>query len=163
MSASPPQPVACRPEAFRLFAAALPRIETTKGLVDAATAIAAHELPGAEPQMAHAAIGTLAEHVRDRAPRLVESLGADGVTLCPVDPHNIEPLLAHVHHVLFDEERYRGDTDDYYNPLNSYLPAVMERRIGLPVTLTLIYKAVAEHVGVRVEGIDAPGHFMAGV
>jgi len=108
-------------------------------------------------------VETLAEQVRERAPRLVAQLGPDRTVLRPVDAERVEPLLAHLHATLFDEEGYRGNTEDYYHPYNSYLPAVMETRHGLPITLTLLYKAVAERLGLRVEGINAPGHFMGAV
>jgi regulator of sirC expression with transglutaminase-like and TPR domain len=113
--------------------------------------------------MAHAAIDTIADSIRARAPRLASPRGPDGTTTGPVEPRMVEPLMAHLHTVFFDEQGYHGDTENYYNPLNSYLPAVMERRVGLPVTLTLLYKAVGERIGLRIDGIDAPGHFMAGV
>ena len=72
-------------------------------------------------------------------------------------------VLAHLHDVLFDRERFCGDTQNYYSPLNSYLPVVLENRRGLPIILAVIYKAVAERVGLRVEGINSPGHFLARV
>jgi regulator of sirC expression with transglutaminase-like and TPR domain len=64
--------------------------------------------------------------------------------------------------VLFEEEGFTGNTDDYYNVANSYLPVVLQTRRGLPITLSLIYKAVAERLGLRVWGIGLPGHFIVG-
>ena len=72
-------------------------------------------------------------------------------------------ILAHAHAVMFDEARFRGNVKDYYNPRNSYLPAVLADRLGLPITLTLVYKSVLEALGLRVVGVNAPGHFLAGV
>ena len=74
-----------------------------------------------------------------------------------------QALLAHLHEFLFEEEGFTGDTDDYYNPLNSYLPAVLERKKGLPITLSLIYKVVAERLGLRAWGVGLPGHFLVGL
>jgi regulator of sirC expression with transglutaminase-like and TPR domain len=56
-----------------------------------------------------------------------------------------------------------GNATDYYNPRNSYLPLVLKTREGLPITLTLVYKCVLDGLGLTVHGINAPGHFMAGV
>ena len=57
----------------------------------------------------------------------------------------------------------RGNIDDYYNPANSYLPDVLRARVGIPVSLVLIYKRVADPLGVTVHGINSPGHFLAEV
>jgi regulator of sirC expression with transglutaminase-like and TPR domain len=62
--------------------------------------------------------------------------------------------------VLHDELGYAGDTNDYYDPRNSYLNEVLDRRLGLPILLSVLYMAVAERVGYSVCGIGFPGHFM---
>jgi hypothetical protein len=54
-----------------------------------------------------------------------------------------------------------GSGDDYYHPRNGYLPWAMEFRCGLPITLTLVYILVGQRIGLPVEGIAAPGHFLA--
>jgi hypothetical protein len=54
-----------------------------------------------------------------------------------------------------------GNSQDYYHPRNGYLPWVMEFRHGLPITLTLIYMLVGMRLHIPVEGIGAPGHFLA--
>jgi regulator of sirC expression with transglutaminase-like and TPR domain len=74
-----------------------------------------------------------------------------------------EAVLAHRHQVLFEDAGFAGDQRNYYDPRNSYLPEVLRRRLGIPISLALIYKAVAERVGLRVEGVNAPGHFLARV
>jgi regulator of sirC expression with transglutaminase-like and TPR domain len=51
----------------------------------------------------------------------------------------------------------------YYNALNSYLPAVLNSRRGLPILLSLVYKLVADGTGLTVHGVNAPGHFMVRV
>jgi regulator of sirC expression with transglutaminase-like and TPR domain len=68
-----------------------------------------------------------------------------------------------MHELLFEEENFRGNIEDYYNPHNSFLPAVLESKLGLPITLSLVYKMVGERIGLRVWGIGLPGHFMVGV
>src|SRR5262249_50923919 len=60
-------------------------------------------------------------------------------------------------------DEFRGNTDNYYLPANSYLPIVLHTRLGIPISLCLIYKAVAEQVGLIVEGVNSPGHFLVRV
>ena len=72
-------------------------------------------------------------------------------------------LLAHAHHVLFEEARFRGNLGDYDNAGNSYLPRVLKTRLGMPIILTLVYKAVLERLGIPTCGINAPSHFLAAV
>jgi regulator of sirC expression with transglutaminase-like and TPR domain len=74
-----------------------------------------------------------------------------------------QAVLAHLHEFLFEQKKLRGNTDDYYNPSNSYLPAVLETKQGLPITLSLIYKLVAERLGLRCWGVGLPGHFLVAV
>jgi regulator of sirC expression with transglutaminase-like and TPR domain len=64
--------------------------------------------------------------------------------------------------VLFEEEGFAGaGKETYYDPSSSFLPLVLETRRGLPITLCLIYKAVANCLGVKAGGINAPFHFLA--
>ncbi|MCC6491711.1 MAG: transglutaminase family protein [Pirellulales bacterium] len=140
------EPAYCRASAYRAFAAELPRIESPDGLFRAAWAISLHELPEADPQFGDKVIGNVVRAVHGR-----------------LRCRSQEALLAHLHDVLFDVLEFKGDAEDYYNPLNSYLPAVLQRRRGLPISLTLVYCRVAAGLGLRVHGINAPGHFLAEV
>ena len=63
-------------------------------------------------------------------------------------------------HYLAHNVGLLGNSQDYYHPRNCYLPWVMEFRQGLPITLTLIYMLVGLRLGLEVEGIGAPGHFL---
>jgi regulator of sirC expression with transglutaminase-like and TPR domain len=139
-------PAYCRPRAYAAFVDQLPHLNTTRGLFRAAFAIAAHDRPTADVREAEATIANLAETVTRR-----------------VHTQNQQAKLAHLHDVLFDVVGLRGNVEDYYNPSNSYLPDVLRTRRGLPITLVLVYKCVAEGVGLRVHGINAPGHFLAAV
>lgn len=56
---------------------------------------------------------------------------------------------------------FRGNTEDYYSEKNCLLPCVIESRLGIPITLTLLYMMVAARAGMCVEGINLPGHFIA--
>jgi hypothetical protein len=62
---------------------------------------------------------------------------------------------------LGQEQNLAGNSQDYYHPRNCYLPWVMEFRCGLPITLTLVYMLVGMRINLPVEGIGAPGHFLA--
>lgn len=72
-------------------------------------------------------------------------------------PHE---TLARLNQVLFDEEGFRGDTNEYYDPRNSYLNEVIDRRTGIPITLSTVYAEVARRVGFRLLGVGFPGHFL---
>jgi regulator of sirC expression with transglutaminase-like and TPR domain len=58
---------------------------------------------------------------------------------------------------------FRGDREDYYAPANSLLPRVLDRREGLPLTLAVIYVALARRVGIEAAGVGFPGHFLVRV
>ena len=121
------QPVCCRREAFEVFAAQMPVLETTDGLLNAATAVSMHALNDVRTDEVRARLSEMAERIRSR------TCGSQ-----------LQAVLAHLHDVLFDEEGFAGNHEDYYNPLNSFLPAVLDLRLGIPITLTLIYKIVGE-------------------
>lgn len=63
-------------------------------------------------------------------------------------------------HYLFDEEGFRGNTLDYYNPSNSYLNDVLDQRSGIPISLSILYLAVGRRLDFPVVGIGCPGHFL---
>ena len=139
-------PAYCRPVAYDAFLDELPRLETTPGLFRAAFAISLHELPTASIDEAEATIAGLADTVNHR-----------------VQSPNADARLAHLHDVLFELVGVTGNVEDYYNPANSYLPEVLRAHRGLPITLALVYKCVAERVGLAACGINSPGHFLAAV
>jgi regulator of sirC expression with transglutaminase-like and TPR domain len=61
---------------------------------------------------------------------------------------------------LFQEEHFRGNGDNYYDPRNSLLNDVIDRRLGIPITLSIIYIEVTRRAGGRAEGVGLPGHFL---
>jgi regulator of sirC expression with transglutaminase-like and TPR domain len=74
-----------------------------------------------------------------------------------------EAAIAAINRVLFDEHGFRGNTAEYYDPRNSFLNDVLDRRTGIPITLSTVYIAVGRRAGVGVEGIGLPGHFVVRV
>jgi regulator of sirC expression with transglutaminase-like and TPR domain len=69
-------------------------------------------------------------------------------------------LLRTINQVLFQELGFHGNETSYYDPRNSYLNEVIERRTGIPITLSLIYLYVAEQLDFPMVGIGMPGHFL---
>jgi regulator of sirC expression with transglutaminase-like and TPR domain len=75
-----------------------------------------------------------------------------------------DPLgrLHRLREYLFVEQGFSGNREDYYDPRNSFLNDVLERRRGIPITLSLVLIEVGKRLGLAVEGIGLPGHFIAG-
>jgi regulator of sirC expression with transglutaminase-like and TPR domain len=61
---------------------------------------------------------------------------------------------------LFDEEGFEGNRQRYEDPRNSCLNQVLERRTGIPITLAVVYMEVARRAGLRIDGVNFPGHFL---
>ena len=71
-----------------------------------------------------------------------------------------EQKVLALNHYLFNELRFNGNIDDYYDPSNSYLNEVIERRTGIPITLSIVYLEVARRLGLNLKGVSFPGHFL---
>ncbi|HUL60823.1 MAG TPA: transglutaminase-like domain-containing protein [Anaeromyxobacteraceae bacterium] len=113
-------------------------------LDEAALAIAAEEYPALDPARWLAELDRLAVRVRARAPEPVRAAEA----------------LRALRGVLFEEEAFRGNAADYYDPRNSFLNEVLERRLGIPISLSLVAMEVARRAGLVLEGVGFPGHFL---
>jgi regulator of sirC expression with transglutaminase-like and TPR domain len=74
-----------------------------------------------------------------------------------------QAIIAALNCVLFEEHGFRGNTREYYDPRNSFLNDVLDRRTGIPITLSTVYIAVGRRAGAAVEGIGLPGHFVVRV
>jgi len=68
--------------------------------------------------------------------------------------------IAAVNYVLFRQYGFHGNRDDYFDPKNSFLNEVIERKTGIPITLSVLYMEVAERVGLMLDGVGFPGHFL---
>jgi regulator of sirC expression with transglutaminase-like and TPR domain len=68
--------------------------------------------------------------------------------------------LGHLIGFLFDEVGLRGNDEDYYDPRNSFLNEVLDRRLGIPITLGIICLEVGRRAGIPLDGIGFPGHFL---
>jgi regulator of sirC expression with transglutaminase-like and TPR domain len=73
-----------------------------------------------------------------------------------------DPLKAlhRLREFLFEEEGFTGNAEDYYDPRNSCLNDVLERRVGIPITLSLVLMEVGRRVGLSLVGVGLPGHFV---
>ena len=74
-----------------------------------------------------------------------------------------EESVATLNRYLFREQGFRGNTREYHDPRNSYLNEVLDRRTGIPISLSAVYMEVAHRAGLRVEGVGLPGHFIVKV
>jgi len=70
-----------------------------------------------------------------------------------------EKLLA-LNHYLFNELGFAGNAEDYYDPRNNFLNEVLERRLGIPITLGVVYIEVGRRIGLGLHGVSFPGHFL---
>jgi regulator of sirC expression with transglutaminase-like and TPR domain len=73
---------------------------------------------------------------------------------------SVRGILQQINWALYVEEELRGNSLDYYDPRNSYLNEVLDRRLGIPISLSVLHWTVAEQLGLRVAGVNFPGHFM---
>ncbi len=77
--------------------------------------------------------------------------------------HSLEKprlVLGQINWVLFVEEGFQGNADQYDDPRNSYLNEVLDRKMGIPISLSVVYWRVAQRVGLSVGGLNLPAHFM---
>jgi regulator of sirC expression with transglutaminase-like and TPR domain len=74
---------------------------------------------------------------------------------------SLEARVSGLCRYLFHDMGFRGNQEEYFDPRNSYLNQVLERKTGLPITLSVVTIAVGARAGLRVVGIGLPGHFVA--
>ncbi|MFA6961395.1 MAG: transglutaminase-like domain-containing protein [Opitutaceae bacterium] len=78
------------------------------------------------------------------------------------EPLSVREKCRIINRVLFHEHGYRGNIEHYTDPLNSFLPVVLERRKGIPISLCIVYLLIAQRLGIDLEPVGLPGHFMIG-
>ena len=126
------------------FFTALVADDSSLPLLEAAIAVAQDDMPQLDVQ------GVLAE-VDGLADRLCRRLPADAAPL---------QRLRLLNPYFFQELGFAGNVNDYYDPRNSLLPAVLETRRGIPITLALLYIEIAQRAGLQAAGVSFPGHFL---
>ncbi|HEY2028517.1 MAG TPA: transglutaminase-like domain-containing protein [Myxococcales bacterium] len=116
-------------------------------LARAALAVAREEYPDLDESRYLGMLDSLAEGARRGVPA-----GA-----------SIERQIGRLNAYLFHEVGFAGNHGDYYDPRNSFLNEVLERRTGIPLSLSIVYIEVGRRCGLRVDGVGFPGHFLCKV
>src|SRR5438128_2597262 len=112
-------------------------------LAEVALLLAADEYPDLDVASYLARLDDLAARLR---PQLVDELAVN---------------IAALSHFLFEDEGFAGNAVDYYDPRNSYFNDVLDRKLGIPITLSMLAMAIGRRVGIDIVGVGLPGHFIA--
>ena len=139
-----PGPVHFEAPSALAFFTALVADDSSLPLLEAAIAVAQDEMPQLDVQGVLSDVDMLAE-------RLCRRLPADAAPL---------QRLRLLNPYFFHELGFAGNVNDYYDPCNSLLPAVLETRRGIPITLGLLYIELAQRAGLHADGVCFPGHFL---
>ena len=75
-------------------------------------------------------------------------------------PGECKILLDATNQILYQQEEFSGNSDDYYNPNNSYINMVLENKKGIPISLCLLYSCLLKRLGVILTPVNFPGHFL---
>ncbi len=118
--------------------------DDTLPLLPTALLIAADEYPGLDAAACNAQVQAHADHLRTE----VGAIGSTALKMAAINRH------------LFDELGYSGNHDAYYDPRNSYLNEVLERRLGNPISLAMVQMEVARRLDIPLDGVSFPGHFL---
>lgn len=106
------------------------------------------ESPGTDPAAGMAYLDQLGQAVEKNLPRR---------SISPTDS------ISAMRQVLARREGFRGNLEDYFLPANSYLHRVLETKLGIPLTLALVYIFAGQRAGLEVYGLNTPGHYLAGI
>ena len=71
-----------------------------------------------------------------------------------------EERVVALNEFLYDDLGFSGNAENYYDPRNSYLNEVLDRRTGIPITLSVLYMEIGRRIGLEFEGVSFPGHFL---
>ena len=131
------------PRARTTFAALVGRRSASIPLAESALLIAAEEYPGLNVGEYLARLDVLADGIRE---------AVDNAE----DPRAAGALLTRF---LYESEGFRGNAEDYYDPRNSFLNDVIDRRVGIPISLSIVYISVGTRLGLPLSGVSFPRHF----
>jgi regulator of sirC expression with transglutaminase-like and TPR domain len=135
-----------------LFAHLVRKPDRELDLERAALVVAETEYPGLNVADYIAKLDTFGHLARQR----LRSLGIDPAAP-GVAPADAMPAILRL---LYQELRFRGNVAEYYDPRNSFLNQVIDRRTGIPITLAIILLSVCRRAGVEAHGLSFPGHFL---
>jgi regulator of sirC expression with transglutaminase-like and TPR domain len=130
--------------AYADFRRAVDCAEERLDLARAALAIASSDYPNVDAADYLSRIDRLAMEVAERV---------GGET-------DVYRSIAGLNEILFRCHGYRGNRAEYFDPKNSFLNEVMERKKGIPITLSVLYMEVAQRIGLPLHGVGFPGHFL---
>lgn len=132
------------PLARQYFYREIHQAEKNINLAKAALYIAQEEYSDLDPEEYLNALDTMAEEIAERLPSELYPLR----------------VIQCINNYLYEDLGFTGNNDDYYDPRNSYLNQVIERRTGIPITLSLVYLEIAQRIDFPMVGIGMPGHFL---
>ena len=133
-----------KPESLERLKRILDAPENDADLAEAALLLAQEEYPQLDVSAYLSRLDEMARAVRD--------------TL-PANAPAAEIILA-LNRYLFQEEGFDGDAANFYDPRNSFINQVLERKIGIPITLSIIYIEIGQRLGLPLQGVSFPGHFL---
>jgi regulator of sirC expression with transglutaminase-like and TPR domain len=113
-------------------------------VAEAALTIATHQYPDLDVASYLERLDAVALRLRRRLPEDAGRVHVIGI----------------LNHFLFEELGYSGNGENYYDPRNSFLNDVIERRLGIPITLSILYMEIGQRLGLRLAGVSFPGHFL---
>lgn len=124
-----------------------------------------HDLFSVEEEKINLALGALTV-ARTEYPNLdpstylrkLEEMGEQAKT--NITEEEAPERIRKLNRLLFDELGFHGASDSYYDPRNSFLNDVLDRRTGIPITLSIVYMEVAKRIGLKIDGVGFPGHFI---
>jgi regulator of sirC expression with transglutaminase-like and TPR domain len=129
---------------LRVFEEVLSEKEESIDLARACLMIAQDAYPGLDVERYLGDIERMAIRLRARIPQSGQG----------------EERVVALNQYLYDDLGYWGNTRDYYDPRNSYLNEVLDRRTGIPITLGILYMEIGRRIGLPLEGVSFPGHFL---
>ncbi|HHZ88401.1 MAG TPA: tetratricopeptide repeat protein [Chromatiales bacterium] len=74
--------------------------------------------------------------------------------------HTAEAVIEEINNYLFEEQSFSGNVDDYYDPRNTFFSDLLDRHLGAPISLSLLYMEIGQRLGLPLEGVSFPGHFL---
>jgi regulator of sirC expression with transglutaminase-like and TPR domain len=116
-------------------------------LLEAAVCLAQDVHPELDVQDVLAQMDVLLERIKRRMPEDASAM------------HRLRSL----NHYFYEELKFAGNRNDFYNPNNSYLHEVLRKRLGIPISLAVLWLELAQGLGLKAHGVNFPGHFLVKV
>jgi regulator of sirC expression with transglutaminase-like and TPR domain len=134
-------------ELSKAFAEETLKPEDKVDLGRAALLIAKCEYPNLDVDFYLSLLDEIAEAIKSKTHQKVASL-------------NPLLLIQKINEHIYEDLAFQGNKENYYDPRNSFLNEVLVRRLGIPITLSVFYMEIARRLGLKMEGVGMPGHFL---